>query len=164
MKSVQTAFRLPAEMHERLRRAGDDVSKEIRRRLEESFAAEDTYDAATRSLGEDVMELALLIEQQAKTTWHGHVDVHAAVRAAIDSYLERTAPIAGEGQAAPPIRGFSPRERAESTGRMVAGNFVHNRALRERKRAELAQLRNEYDKLTARIAELEKPEKEKGPK
>jgi hypothetical protein len=160
VKTVQTAMRIPREMHERLKQSPAGVSEEIRRRLEESFAAEDTYDAATRSLGEDVMELALLVQQQAKMTWHSHVDVHAAVRTAIDRYLERTAPIAGEDQAAPPIHGFSPRDRAESTGRMVAGNFVHDRALREQKRAELAQLRSEYDKLTARIAELvEKPEK-----
>jgi hypothetical protein len=159
VKTVQTAMRIPREMHERLKQSPAGVSEEIRRRLEESFAREDTYDEATRSLGEEVMELAVLIQQQAKTAWHGHIDVHAAVRAAIGNYLELTAP-AGDGQAVSAIRGFSPRDRAETAGRMTASNFVHNQAARKRKRAELEKLRSEHDKLTARIAELEKPEKE----
>jgi hypothetical protein len=162
MKSVQTALRLPSEMHERLKKSGEDVSKEIRRRLEESFQNEDSYDEATRTLGDDVMELAALIQGQAKIQWQSHIEVHAAVRAAVGRYLELTAPVVGEvGTSTSTIRGFSPRERAETAGRMTADNFVHNRAARERKRAELKLLRQQHEEISARIAALENPEEQK---
>lgn len=146
MKTVQTAMRLPREMHERLKQSPDGVSEEIRRRLERTFDVEDKHDLETRQLAEDIMELALLIRQQAKADWHRHPDVHRALKAAIQTYLERHAPVPETAPAKIPA--FT-GAKAEAAGSGIASNFVHNRVADRKRQAEI-------EALEARLAQLKK--------
>jgi hypothetical protein len=146
VKTVQTAMRLPIEMHERLKQSPEGVSEEVRRRLERSFEAEDKYDLQTRELAGDIMELAAELRDQAKLAWHQHPEVHAALMAAVALYLENSAP-KSEG-VPPPIRGFKPGHGG-SAGSVLATNFIHNRTVEKKRQAEIEQLEG-------RLAQLKK--------
>jgi hypothetical protein len=151
-KTVQTAMRLPREMHERLKQSPDGVSEEIRRRLERSFDSEDRYDPQTRDLGSDVMELAALLRDQAKLAWHQHPEVHAALAAAVSRYLDNFAPKPeGEPQR---IRGFKPGHGG-AVGSALATNFIHNRMAEMKRQAEIEQLKAQQRELEARLAQLQ---------
>jgi hypothetical protein len=144
VKTVQTAMRLPSEMHERLKQSQDGVSEEVRGRLQQSFDVEDRYDPQTRELGADICELARLLRDQAKFEWHQHPEVHAALTAAIAVCLESRAP---KLEGVPPaIRGFKPGHGA-NVGSVLATNFIHNRAAEKKRQAEIEQLE-------ARLAQL----------
>jgi hypothetical protein len=146
VKTVQTAVRLPAEMRERLKASPVGVSEEIRRRIEQAFEREDKHDAQTRSLADDIMQLASLIRDQAKFEWHEHPEAHAALMGAVQLYLESRAPTSET--AASPIKnkGFKPG-LSENVGKAIATNFIHNRAAEQRKQQEIAELE-------ARLAQL----------
>ena len=89
---VQTAIRLPVSLHERLKQSGSNVSEEIRRRIEESFARENSGDAATLALATSVIEFATLISLQTGHAWHAHPAANRMMRFMITARLARLRP------------------------------------------------------------------------
>jgi hypothetical protein len=90
-RNIQTAVRLPREMHDRLRGSDLGVSEEIRRRVEQSFGWEG-FDAPTRMLLMRVGRLAFLMPPQTGHAWHAHAGAHEVFRQAIAHLLARAAP------------------------------------------------------------------------
>src|SRR5262249_16137517 len=85
--TVQTAVRLPAEMMDRLRGDGRNVSDEIRRRLELAFAFE-AFDPETRELAINVMRLADHSFEFSGGAWHTHAKSQEAVLEAVRIWIE----------------------------------------------------------------------------
>ena len=86
-ETVQTAVRLPREMHERLKGSALGVSEEIRQRVARSFFEEDATDAPTRELAEDIVRMAADVRANG-IEWHRHPKAHEAFTAAIVTWLE----------------------------------------------------------------------------
>jgi DNA-binding NtrC family response regulator len=87
----QQSLALPPDLKEQIERAanaaGHSSSEEIRRRLVQSFAAEEAP-SATRHLQKAVERFAILVEKQLGE-WATHPGAARALRAAIDSRLAR---------------------------------------------------------------------------
>jgi hypothetical protein len=103
-ETVQTAVRLPRDMHERLKQSPDGVSDEIRRRLEQSFAhdaAKEAQDPKTRELADDVTWLADAITRQVRPegdprwVWHSTEATHAALAEALRTWMDIIKPLSG---------------------------------------------------------------------
>src|SRR5271170_5294584 len=94
MGSIMKQFKvsLPDELREILDAAsessGQSLAEEIRNRLERTFADEAKSDAQTRELASNILELAALIRRHSKVDWHQHTEVFAALKMAIDTYLD----------------------------------------------------------------------------
>ena len=86
---VQTAIRLPREMHDRLQGPGG-VSEEIRQRVQRTFE-EDAIDPKTRELAADVIWLANKMAGLG-LLWHSDGRAHSALAAAIANWLEINKP------------------------------------------------------------------------
>jgi hypothetical protein len=84
--TVQTAVRLPRDMHERLSRSEAGVSEEIRRCVQRAFAV-DEIDPVTRELLEGIINLAEIIRADLDAEWHTSSGNHAAFAAAIAQRL-----------------------------------------------------------------------------
>jgi hypothetical protein len=84
--TVQTAVRLPRDMHERLSRSEAGVSEEIRRCVQRAFAV-DEIDPVTRELLEGIINLAEIIRVDLGAEWHTSSGNHAAFAAAIAQRL-----------------------------------------------------------------------------
>ena len=82
---VQIALRLPTELHEELK-ASDNVSEEIRRRLETASA-----DEVTRVLQYDIRECARLLAQH-WVAWYDDAEAWQIFRDAINRLLDEVKP------------------------------------------------------------------------
>jgi hypothetical protein len=150
---VHTAVVLPPDMIEQLKQAERGLSEEIRGRLRQSLDTESKYDRQTRELAENIMELAALIPRHAKAEWHQHPEAHAALKKAIQVFLEARVP-----QASPIASGFARgMQEAEACGNVLATNFIHDWLLRQKGDEELEALR-------ARVEYLERQSKRAGGK
>jgi hypothetical protein len=91
VETVQTAVRLPREMHDRLRESDLGVSEEIRRRVEQSFSWEG-FDAPTRTLLMRIGRLVFLMPPETGHTWHAHAGAHEVFRQTMGLLLARAKP------------------------------------------------------------------------
>jgi hypothetical protein len=90
-ESIQTAVRIPREMHERLKKSELGVSEEIRRRVEQSFEA-DAYDRQTREFATVVQDAAREVEIELGRAWHQDGGAHRTYRRAILRVLSKWRP------------------------------------------------------------------------
>ena len=83
------AFRLPAELHDRLMKAAKErsLSAEIRRRLELSFAAELRGDPKTRQLTDAIAQVARDITAFYPRSWHQNPASFEVFKMAVDTLL-----------------------------------------------------------------------------
>jgi hypothetical protein len=88
---IQTGLRLDNETIDQLRKSGRALSDEIRDRLERTFK-EDAIDPATRELQHAVAWLADEVSRQSDVAWQSNPNAQAALAAAIQTWLEITAP------------------------------------------------------------------------
>jgi len=130
----QLKVTIPEDLRARLDAAsaesGDSLAGEIRDRLEQVLRDEIEFDERTRKLGRDVMLLSRLIERHAQVPWHDHAAARTAFAFAFSRYLEGLTPQPdGPGEIAPAM---SRPGQAEAVGRVIAVNFLHDRALDDR--------------------------------
>lgn len=113
MKQLKVA--LPDDLRSKLENAaeasGRSLADEVRRRLEESFARDLAYDAATDECIRAVPDLAALVSVATGHKWHQHAAAHWAFRSAIKAWLQRRRP-AGDRAFAP---GDLPKARLVSS-------------------------------------------------
>src|SRR5262245_17439496 len=100
--TIQTAVRLPRDVHERLKKSPAGVSEEIRQRLERTFA-QDALDPVTRELLAAVLRLTGLISLDLGAAWHATPGANEALAAAVADL----------------IAAYKPRGRAYSRGGAV---------------------------------------------
>jgi hypothetical protein len=121
-ETIQTALRLPVEMHEKLKQSELGVSEEIRGRLDYSFFL-DGHDSDTRSLANAVLWMARQIQHDTGIAWHENAKASEALSVAFQTYLALTAQ--------PPFKGPSiPDEKfvddPATLGRAVARHCIAN--------------------------------------
>jgi hypothetical protein len=145
---IQSAVRLPRNLHERLKKAGGErgMGEEIRRRLEASFAAEAPSDPKTRELLDKIERLAL--NTPLDEPWHADREVFEVFKAAINATLSSYQPSSetpgptGRLQSA-----YGQDATPETIGRILAGvtgTFRWREAGQsERERAHLNKARTE---------------------
>jgi hypothetical protein len=95
-KTIQTALRLPNDLYARLKEEADrfeteyfasgGISEVIRGHLTASLTRKDRYDAATRDLGEALMEMARAIKKKEFYGWDEHEQCRQALMTAIDLF------------------------------------------------------------------------------
>jgi hypothetical protein len=84
-------------MHDRLRQSPIGLSEEIRRRVNRTFI-EDQFDAQTRELADDIMELARLVQVQIASTpgsqppWHANPGAYQALTVAMATWMKINEP------------------------------------------------------------------------
>jgi hypothetical protein len=90
---VQTAFRLPRELHEQIKAAAGErgISEEIRRRLEASFGPEAGSDVQTRELGAVISQLAARMDED-YGAWHHDPFSFQAFKAGINLVMDHSRP------------------------------------------------------------------------
>ncbi len=93
---MQTAIRLPREMHVRLSQGEGGVSEEMRRRIERTFV-EDALDPVTRELIAGIINLDQSIRVDLGAPWHGFQGPHAAFAAAVAQRIANYKPPAKPG-------------------------------------------------------------------
>jgi hypothetical protein len=92
-ETVQTAVRLPVEMHEQLRQSSGSggVSEEIRRRLQRSFD-DDAVDPVTREVATAIVHLAADVQRDYGASWYGYEETHNIFVAAVAVHLAEYKP------------------------------------------------------------------------
>ena len=142
--------------------SGESVANEIRARLEESLRLELEYDATTRGLAVDVMNLATVVRTHIGQPWHVSADARAVLRGAI---LQLFA--AFEPGASPKVT-WAAASKPEIVGHTLATAFLYDQqtglprrsmAQLEMRRAEL--WKNELADTTSELALVEITPQEK---
>jgi len=124
-ETVQTAVRLPREMHEKLKQSPVGVSEEIRQRLERSLN-DDAIDPETRELAAAVINLAEKIRPLAGSAWHQHRHVRAALTEAISTWMQGIQPDT-IADATHDLLGFWKADDPQTVGRTIARQELLNR-------------------------------------
>jgi hypothetical protein len=137
--TVQTAVRLPRDMHERLKQSEAGVSEEIRRCVQRAFDM-DALDPDTRELAADMLELAELVRFDVAGNWNSHPGAHAAFRAAvialIDERKPKGAPIFGAARDLLGA-GISKSDDPDTIGRALVRHYHRVKAERKKLLQEL---------------------------
>ncbi|MDI1347117.1 MAG: Arc family DNA-binding protein [Pseudolabrys sp.] len=94
MKQLKVAF--PDDLRSRMQVSasanGRSLADEIRRRVEESFDRENSYDVQTGALVRAIDDFAALIRVATGHLWHEHAGAHWAFRNMITARLQRLRP------------------------------------------------------------------------
>jgi hypothetical protein len=144
-ETVQTAVRLPREMHERLKQSPDGVSEEIRRRLERSFEL-DAFDPRTRDLVEAVAWMADQIERDTMSSWHQRPKAHETLVEALQTYLAKLKPAPSGGTPGVSDMWDSFIDDPPTLGRAIARHYVRFKEELQKSEAELNELHRKEKK------------------
>lgn len=90
--TVQTAVRLPREMHERLKQCEHGVSEGIRRRLNRELLFEDALDRPLREFVDELVLLSVALESEVGSSWHSDSAAHAAFKSIVIALLDERKP------------------------------------------------------------------------
>jgi hypothetical protein len=121
--TLQVGLRMPAELHERLKKEPGGASEAIRRRLETSLKFEDQYDIATQELSEAVLWMAKQISMHTGLRWCDGDKTRDAVVQAVKTYVAEAKypePDYDEDEVVLP-------EDPAALGRSVAKHFLRRR-------------------------------------
>jgi hypothetical protein len=158
-ETVQTAIRLPREMHERLKKGDAGVSEEIRRRLARTFA-EDQIDPRTRLLMLLIGRLAELLKLDTNCDWFDHAAANRAFRQAVMSLLASFGRPSGEALFAPgelPARRLVESDDPTTIGVALAAMVFHDRPLTDDERRKVREEDAEARRAREAIARGEGP-------
>jgi hypothetical protein len=133
-------------MHDHLRQSPIGLSEEIRRRVKRTFI-EEQFDAPTRELADDIMELARLVQVQIASTpesqppWHANPESYQALTVAMARWMKINEP-KWVGGAADDLAGpLDPN----TWGVMVATTY---RQIKEYREKTIQEMRQRYPDLT----------------
>jgi plasmid stability protein len=94
-KQRQFAVALPPDIRDRLQieaaAAGHSLAEEIRRRLNRTFY-EDSFDARTRELAADLVQIAEAIAREKTFSWYSHEKANDTLAAAFTTWLDGLKP------------------------------------------------------------------------